>query len=168
MCPYSLESASKTTEADAEPKNETTAENDDSTDKPAEATSETQPEETTAAGADESVSQTDKSAKGRRKSSAGASKANTLKKKASKARILNLEAKPGDHFFAKLKGFPPWPIVVCSEDMLPQNMQGSRPVTAARQDGTYRDDFADGGKRVNDRTFPVMYLHTNELYVGRC
>jgi hypothetical protein len=100
----------------------------------------------------------------RRKSTGVTDKGKKLNRKASKAKILHLDAKPGDHFFAKLKGFPPWPVVICEEDMLPQNMLNSRPVTAARPDGTYRDDFADGGKRAADRTFPVMYLHTNELY----
>ncbi|KAI0486244.1 hypothetical protein F4859DRAFT_528043 [Xylaria cf. heliscus] len=99
----------------------------------------------------------------RRKSTAAADKGKKLNRKASKAKILHLDAKPGDHYFAKLKGFPPWPVVICEEDMLPQNMLNSRPVTAARPDGTYRDDFADGGKRAGDRTFPVMYLHTNEF-----
>ncbi|KAI0555388.1 hypothetical protein F4679DRAFT_578770 [Xylaria curta] len=99
----------------------------------------------------------------RRKSTGVADKAKKLNRKASKAKIQHLDAKPGDHFFAKLKGFPPWPVVICEEDMLPQNMLNSRPVTAARPDGTYRDDFADGGKRAGDRTFPVMYLHTNEF-----
>ncbi|KAK8126233.1 uncharacterized protein PG998_001992 [Apiospora kogelbergensis] len=42
-------------------------------------------------------------------------------------------------------------------------MLSTRPVTAARPDGTYREDFADGGKRAGDRTYPVMYLHTNEF-----
>ncbi|KAI1174969.1 hypothetical protein F4777DRAFT_349171 [Nemania sp. FL0916] len=99
----------------------------------------------------------------RRKSTGTANKGKTLNRKASKAKILHLDAKPGDHYFAKLKGFPPWPVVICEEDMLPQNMLNSRPVTAARPDGTLREDFADGGKRAGDRTFPVMYLHTNEF-----
>ncbi|KAJ8126142.1 hypothetical protein O1611_g7497 [Lasiodiplodia mahajangana] len=99
----------------------------------------------------------------RRKSTGVADKGKKLNRKASKAKILHLDAKPGDHYFAKLKGFPPWPVVICEEDMLPQNMLSSRPVTAARPDGTYREDFADGGKRAGDRTFPVMYLHTNEF-----
>lgn len=100
----------------------------------------------------------------RRKSTGGSeSKGKKLNRKQSKARILNLNAQPGDHFLVKLKGFPPWPAVVCDEDMLPGQIITSRPVTAKRADGTYRDDFDDGGKRVNDRTFPVMYLHTNEL-----
>ncbi|KAI0432952.1 hypothetical protein F5Y09DRAFT_113895 [Xylaria sp. FL1042] len=99
----------------------------------------------------------------RRKSTSVADKGKKLNRKASKAKILHVDAKPGDHYFAKLKGFPPWPVVICEEDMLPHNMLNSRPVTAARPDGTYREDFADGGKRVGDRTFPVMYLHTNEF-----
>ncbi|KAI0972526.1 hypothetical protein F4678DRAFT_42285 [Xylaria arbuscula] len=99
----------------------------------------------------------------RRKSTGVADKGKKLNRKASKAKIFHLDAKPGDHYFAKLKGFPPWPVVICEEDMLPQNMLNSRPVTAARPDGTYREDFADGGKRAGDRTFPVMYLHTNEF-----
>ncbi|TGJ86922.1 hypothetical protein E0Z10_g1803 [Xylaria hypoxylon] len=99
----------------------------------------------------------------RRKSTGVADKGKKLNRKASKVKILHLDAKPGDHYFAKLKGFPPWPVVICEEDMLPHNMLNSRPVTASRPDGTYRDDFADGGKRAGDRTFPVMYLHTNEF-----
>lgn len=109
----------------------------------------------------ELATQGDKS-KGRRKS-AGSAMAKKLNKKASKAKILHVDAKPGEHYFAKLKGFPPWPVIIAEEDMLPQSMLSTRPVTAARPDGTYREDFADGGKRIADRTFPVMYLHTNEL-----
>lgn len=98
-----------------------------------------------------------------RRKSAVASTGKKLNKKQSKAKIQHLDAQPGDHFFARLKGFPPWPVIVCDEEMLPQNMLTSRPVTAARPDGTYRDDYADGGKKVGDRTYPVMYLQTNEL-----
>ncbi|KIH87829.1 hypothetical protein SPBR_04874 [Sporothrix brasiliensis 5110] len=86
-----------------------------------------------------------------------------LNRKGSKARIVHLDAKPGDHYFVKLKGYPAWPAVVCDEDMLPQTLIKGRPVTAARPDGTYREDYADGGKRAADRTFPVMYLYTNEF-----
>lgn len=100
----------------------------------------------------------------RRKSTGPAGgKGKTLSKKASKARILHLDAKPGDHFFIKLKGYPPWPCIICDEEMLPLSLIKSRPVTAARADGTYREDYADGGKRAADRTFPVMYLSTNEF-----
>lgn len=98
-----------------------------------------------------------------RRKSAVASTGKKLNKKASRAKILHLDAQPGDHFFARLKGFPPWPVIVCDEEMLPQNMINSRPVTAVRPDGTYRDDYADGGKKAADRTYPVMYLQTNEL-----
>lgn len=103
-------------------------------------------------------------AKGRRKSTGGgASGGKKLNKKASKAKITHLDAKPGDHYFVKLKGFPQWPAIICDEDMLPQALIKSRPVTAIREDGTYREDYADGGKRAGDRTYPVMYLYTNEL-----
>lgn len=98
-----------------------------------------------------------------RRKSTGTPAAKKLNKKASKARITHLDCTPGDHFFARLKGFPPWPVIIAEESMLPQTMLSTRPVTAARPDGTYREDFADGGKRAGDRTYPVMYLHTNEL-----
>ncbi|KAI0842059.1 hypothetical protein F5Y06DRAFT_167017 [Hypoxylon sp. FL0890] len=109
----------------------------------------------------ESAATGDKS-KARRKS-AGTAQTKKLNKKQSKAKILHVDAKPGEHYFAKLKGFPPWPVIIADESMLPASMLNSRPVTAARPDGTYREDFADGGKRIADRTFPVMYLHTNEF-----
>lgn len=100
----------------------------------------------------------------RRKSAGGGgSSRKSLSKKASKAKMTHLDAKPGDHFLVKLKGFPEWPAIICDESMLPQALLTSRPVTAARPDGTYTEPYADGGKRVYDRNFPVMYLFTNEL-----
>jgi hypothetical protein len=90
-------------------------------------------------------------------------KSKKLNKKASKAKMSHVDAKPGDYYFIRLKGYPLWPGIVCSEDMLPEGIVKSRPVTAARPDGSYRADFEDGGKKVHDRTFPVMYLFTNEL-----
>lgn len=98
-----------------------------------------------------------------RRKSAVASTGKKLNKKQSKAKIQHLDAKPGDHFFARLKGFPPWPVIVCDQEMLPQTMIRSRPVTAIQEDGKYREDYADGGKKVGDRTYAVMYLQTNEL-----
>lgn len=86
-----------------------------------------------------------------------------LNRKASKAKITHTNAKPGDYFFVKLKGYPLWPAIICDETMLPAILLEARPVTAARADGTYREEYADGGKKVSDRTFPVMYLHTNEF-----
>ncbi|KAK4176289.1 hypothetical protein QBC36DRAFT_11460 [Triangularia setosa] len=90
-------------------------------------------------------------------------KGKKLNRKASKPRILHTGAQPGEYYFVKLKGHPQWPVIVCDEEMLPESLLKSRPVTAKRQDGTYRDDYADGAKKVADRTFPVMYLYTNEF-----
>jgi len=90
-------------------------------------------------------------------------KSKKLNKKASKAKMTHIDAQPGDYFMIRLKGYPLWPGIVCDESMLPNTLLKSRPVTALGKDGTYRADYADGGAKVNDRTFPVMYLHTNEL-----
>lgn len=98
-----------------------------------------------------------------RRKSAGGSTRKSLSKKASKAKMTHLDAKPGDHFLVKLKGFPEWPAIICDESMLPHALLTTRPVTAARPDGTYAEAYADGGKRAYDRNFPVMYLFTNEL-----
>ncbi|KOS20323.1 PWWP domain-containing protein2 [Escovopsis weberi] len=98
-----------------------------------------------------------------RRKSAGDVKGKTLSKKGSKARLTHLDAQPGDHFLVKLKGFPAWPAIICDEPMLPHALVSSRPVSAARPDGSYAEAYAEGGKRVHDRTFPVMYLYTNEF-----
>lgn len=90
-------------------------------------------------------------------------KGKKLNKKASKAKMTHTDAQPGDYFYVRLKGYPLWPAIVCDESMLPSTLLKNRPVTAARPDGTYRADYEDGGPKVKDRTFPVMYLHTNEL-----
>jgi len=101
---------------------------------------------------------------GKRKSSGVPEhKGKKLNKKASMAKMTHTDAKPGDYFYHKLKGFPPWPVIVCDSSMLPETLTKSRPVTAARPDGTYREDYQDGGAKVKDRSFPVMYLHTNEF-----
>ncbi|KAB8237984.1 PWWP domain protein [Aspergillus alliaceus] len=86
-----------------------------------------------------------------------------LNRKKSQARITNLNAKPGDYFLARLRSYPPWPSIICDEEMLPQTLLDSRPVTAQRADGTYREDYAEGGKRAHERTFPVMFFETNEF-----
>lgn len=78
---------------------------------------------------------------------------------------MHLEAQPGDYYMVKLKGYPTWPAIICDEDMLPQALLSTRPQTAARMDGTYREEYADGGKRVRERTYPVMFMATNELSV---
>ncbi|KAL8967845.1 MAG: hypothetical protein Q9183_002739 [Haloplaca sp. 2 TL-2023] len=90
-------------------------------------------------------------------------KTKKLNRKASKA-TLNLEAQPGQYYLARMKGHPPWPSIICDEEMLPMSLLDTRPVTTKMPDGTYkRADYADGGKRVQERTFPIMFLHTNEF-----
>jgi len=89
-------------------------------------------------------------------------KGKKLNRKKSMA-TMNLDAKPGDYFWARLKGYPPWPAIICDEEMLPESLLGTRPVTAMRFDGTYRADYDDEGKHARDRTYPVMFLGTNEL-----
>lgn len=79
---------------------------------------------------------------------------------------LQLDCKPGDYYWARLKGYPPWPAIICDEEMLPESLLASRPVSTMRADGSLRDDFKEGGKNAKERTFPVMFLATNELYVS--
>ena len=86
-----------------------------------------------------------------------------LNKKKSMTKITHLDAQPGDVVFARLKSYPPWPSVICDEEMLPTSLLNTRPVTTKKNDGTYNEAYADGGKKVADRTFPVMFLYTNEL-----
>ena len=106
------------------------------------------------------------SKKERRKSTGGVPehKNKKLNKKKSMP-ILRLECKPGELYWARLKGYPPWPAVICDEQMLPESLLATRPVSTARPDGSIRDDFKEGGKNAKERTFPIMFLSTNELYV---
>jgi hypothetical protein len=76
---------------------------------------------------------------------------------------LHLDVQPGEYWFVQMKGFPPWPAVVCDEEMLPASLLSKRPVSALRVDGTYRPDFEEGAKNARDRRYPVMFLGTNEL-----
>lgn len=124
---------------------------------------ESQPEPTDADATPAANATADKSKSRRRSSGVAEHKGKKLNKKASKAKLFHTNAQPGDHFLVKLKGYPQWPVIICDEEMLPETLIKTRPVTAKRADGTYREDYADGGKRANDRTFPVMYLRTNEL-----
>lgn len=162
--------APESAENAAEAATEKSAENEKKTD--ADGDAEMKDAADTAAAAAEPEAEADTAAadtpaaakgKGRRKSTAGESKSKTLSKKGSKARLTHIDAQPGDHFLVKLKGFPAWPAIICDEDMLPQALINTRPVSAARPDGSYSEAYADGGKRVHDRSFPVMYLYTNEL-----
>jgi hypothetical protein len=117
-----------------------------------------EPETNGAAAADK------KSSSSRRKSSAVPEhKGKKLNKKKSMPKITHLDAQPGDYYLARLKGYPPWPSIIADEDMLPEIMLNTRPVTTKKPDGTYNDAYADGGKKMHERTFPIMFLYTNEF-----
>lgn len=101
----------------------------------------------------------------KRKSSAGVAehKGKKLNKKKSVAKLTNIDAQPGEYYIARLKSYPPWPSIICDEEMLPDVLLNSRPVTTKKADGSYNEAYADGGKKVTERTFPIMFLYTNEL-----
>ncbi|OAP59778.1 hypothetical protein AYL99_04780 [Fonsecaea erecta] len=99
----------------------------------------------------------------RRKSSAAESKSKKPNKRKSMSKITHVDAEPGDYYLARLKGFPPWPSIIADEEMLPEMMINTRPVTTKKSDGTYNEAYADGGKKVDERTFPIMFLGTNEF-----
>ncbi|EEQ84780.1 PWWP domain-containing protein [Blastomyces dermatitidis ER-3] len=104
-----------------------------------------------------------KSSAAKRKSTGGDTKGKKLNRKKSSARITHLDAKPGEYYIARLKSYAPWPSIICDEEMLPPSLLSTRPVTTKQQDGTYREAYSDGGKRVHERTFPIMFLYTNEF-----
>jgi hypothetical protein len=95
-----------------------------------------------------------------KKKSAGVPEHKTKKLNRKKSRpTLRLDAKPGELYLARMKGHPPWPSIICDEEMLPQRLLKHRPVTTAQPDGTYKKpEYADGGKRAYERTFPIMFL----------
>ncbi|KAF4982973.1 hypothetical protein F66182_17086, partial [Fusarium sp. NRRL 66182] len=106
---------------------------------------------------------TPKPSSAKRKSVGGPSSTKKLNKKKSSQRITHLDAAPGEYYLARLKSFPPWPSIICDEEMLPLSLLNTRPVTTKQADGTYKEAYADGGRRVYDRTFPIMFLETNEF-----
>lgn len=86
-------------------------------------------------------------------------KSKKLNKKKSKPQITQLGAQPGEYYLARMKGHPPWPSVICDEEMLPQSLLDTRPVTTKQADGTFKKpEYAEGGKRAYERTFPIMFL----------
>lgn len=117
----------------------------------------------TTAAAVEAATPSKSKDKSRRKSKGPSDGTKTLKKKASMARIVHPDVKPGDYYFVKLKSSSHWPSIIADETMLPQKLLDSRPVAAMRPDGSWREDFAEGGKNMHERAYPVMYLETNEL-----
>ncbi|OAX80271.1 hypothetical protein ACJ72_05395 [Emergomyces africanus] len=115
-------------------------------------------------GANGTPSASKKMSNGKRKSTGGAdSKGRKLNRKKSAARITHLDAKPGEYYTARLKSYAPWPSIICDEEMLPPSLLSTRPVTTKQKDGTYKEAYSDGGKRVHERTFPIMFLYTNEF-----
>ncbi|KAL5121240.1 hypothetical protein ACEQ8H_000708 [Pleosporales sp. CAS-2024a] len=106
-----------------------------------------------------------KASNGKRKSGAGVPehKKKTPAKGKKKAPELRLDAHPGEMYMVAMRGYQPWPVIICDEDMLPESLLSKRPVSAKRIDGTYREDFLEGGKNAKDRRYPVMFLGTNEF-----
>jgi hypothetical protein len=103
-----------------------------------------------------------KASKDRRRSS-GVAEKSKLNKRKSMTKLTQLSVQPGEYYLARLRSYAPWPSIICDEEMLPQSLLDTRPVTAAQPDGTYRADYADGGKRAHERTYPVMFFQSNEL-----
>lgn len=113
----------------------------------------------------ETPASTKKTPNGKRKSVGGVPehKGKKLNKKKSMQKITRLDAKPGEYYYARLKSYPPWPSIICDEEMLPVSLLTTRPVTTQQADGSFKEAYGPGGKREHERTFPVMFLHTNEL-----
>lgn len=118
--------------------------------------------ETAAPEANGTPASSKKSSKDRRRSTGTAEKSK-LNKRKSMTKITHLNVQPGEYYLARLRSYAPWPSIICDEEMLPQSLLDTRPVTAAQPDGTYRADYADEGKRAHERTFPIMFLQSNEL-----
>ena len=128
------------------------------------ATAPAEPEAAPASEANGTPASAKKSGASKRKSTGAVPEHKSkLSRKKSQIRVTHLDAQPGEYFLARLRSFPPWPSIICDEEMLPQTLLNTRPVTAQRPDGSYREDYADGGKRAHERTFPVMFFETNEL-----
>lgn len=104
-----------------------------------------------------------KKGKNDKRRSSGIPEHKSKKKGGKKEVVLNLDAAPGVYYLAAVKGHPQWPSIIADESMLPESMMATRPVSTRRTDGSYREDFNEGGKNVKDRTYPVMFLGTNEL-----
>ncbi|KAF1912423.1 hypothetical protein BDU57DRAFT_582678 [Ampelomyces quisqualis] len=106
-----------------------------------------------------------KTTNGKRKSGAGVPehKKKTPAKKKKAAPELRLDVSPGEMYMVAMRGYQPWPVIICDEEMLPESLLSKRPVSAKRIDGTYREDFLEGGKNAKDRRYPVMFLGTNEF-----
>ena len=76
---------------------------------------------------------------------------------------VRLDVSAGEMYTVPMRGYEPWPVIVCDEAMLPERMLRTRPVGARRLDGSYHQDFSTGGKNVEDRRCPVMLLGSNDF-----
>ena len=73
--------------------------------------------------------------------------------------MTNLDAKAGEYYLARMKGHPQWPSIICDEEMLPDSLVNTRPVTTPMPNGEFKKaEYAPGGKRAHERTFPIMFL----------
>ena len=120
-----------------------------------------------ATGSNGTPASTKKTSTGPKKKSSAVPEHKTKKLNKKKSRpILRLDAKPGELYLARMKGHQPWPSVICDEEMLPQILISTRPITTAQPDGTYRKpEYEDGGKRAYERTFPIMFLYVCSLFL---
>lgn len=118
-------------------------------------------------GASPSAAATPASGKAKRKSTSGVPehKSKKLNKKKSMPN-LNLDAKPGDFYWARWRNGPAWPSLILAQDMLTPELLAKRPVSAQQEDGTYRADFQEGGKNAKDRQYPVLFLGENNTLVN--
>ncbi|KAL1304017.1 hypothetical protein AAFC00_000458 [Neodothiora populina] len=104
------------------------------------------------------------SAKGKRKSTGGVPEHKNKKANKRKSMVNIISgAQPGDYFFAKFKGYAPWPSIICDESMLPETLLATRPVSTINAQGELRADYREDGKNAKDRTYPIMFLETNEF-----
>ena len=80
--------------------------------------------------------------------------------------LTYLGAKPGEYFIARMKGYPPWPSIICDEDLLPDSLLESRPVTAQLPDASFKKpEYADGGKRAYER-YLSYYVSVSAQFKG--
>lgn len=114
-----------------------------------------------------SATATPASGKAKRKSTSGVPehKSKKLNKKKSMPN-LNLDAQPGDFYWARWRNGPGWPAVILAQDMLTPELLAKRPVSAQQEDGTYRADFQEGGKNAKDRQYPILFLGENNTFVN--
>lgn len=74
------------------------------------------------------------------------------------------DAEAGEDWLALKDGREPWPVVICSEEMIEMFFSDKpRPENARRADGTWRKDFRPRGDLTGQKCFPAMYLGTWKL-----